>query len=107
MLILDQLKKRGIALANRCFLCGEEEETIDHLLIHRSKDRLLWDLFLAIIGVNWVFPMTIKEILLSWHATFVGKKRKNVWMTASLNIFWTIWHKRNNIAFDNKEFSEG
>ena len=78
MLILDQLKKRERALANRCFLCGEEEETVDHLLIHRSKARLLWDPFLAIIGVNWVFPMMVKEILLSWHVTFVGKKHKNV-----------------------------
>ena len=32
---LDQLKRRGVTLANRCFLCEEEEEekSIDHLLI--------------------------------------------------------------------------
>ena len=37
---LDQLKKRGIPLVNRCFLCEENEETIDHLLIHclRAKE---------------------------------------------------------------------
>ena len=34
VLTLEQLKKRGRALANRCFLCGEREETIDHLLLH-------------------------------------------------------------------------
>ena len=32
ILTLDQLKRRDRALANRCFLCKEEEETIEHLL---------------------------------------------------------------------------
>ena len=36
VLTLDQLKKRGRDLANRCFLCGKDEETIDHLLLHCS-----------------------------------------------------------------------
>ena len=52
MLTLDQLKKRGRALANRCFLGGKDEETVDHLLLHCSMARLLWDLLLAIFGVN-------------------------------------------------------
>ena len=52
MLTLDQLKKRGRSLANRCFLCGEGEETADHLLIHCSKAKILWDLLLAIFDVN-------------------------------------------------------
>ena len=31
MLTLDQLKRRGRLFAIRCFLCEEEEESIDHL----------------------------------------------------------------------------
>ena len=50
VLTLDQIKKRGRALANRCFLCGKDEETIDHLLLHCPVARLLWDLLLAIFG---------------------------------------------------------
>ena len=45
VLTLDQLKRRGRALANRCFLCEEDEETIEHMLIHCSKARMVWDLF--------------------------------------------------------------
>ena len=27
-------------------------------------------------GVNWVFRLFVKETLLSWHGSFVGKCRK-------------------------------
>ena len=55
VLTLDQLKKRGWILANRCFLCCEEEETIDHILIHCTRARVLWELLFALFGVTWVF----------------------------------------------------
>ena len=69
------LKRRGRILANRCFLC-EEEETVDHLLLHCLKSKLMWDLLLAIVGVNWVLPLIIREAFLSWSESFVGKKKK-------------------------------
>ena len=105
ILTLHMLKRCTRALANICFLCKEKEETIDHLLLHCSKSRLLWDLLLAIVGVNWVFPLIVREALLSWNGSFVGKKHKKAWMVAPLMIFWTIWRERNNIVFDNKVFS--
>ena len=74
MLTLDQLKRKGITLVNSCFLCEEEEETIDHLLIHCSKAKMLWNLFLAIMDYNWVFPFTVRQALLAWQSASVGKK---------------------------------
>ena len=56
VLTLDQLKRRGMTFANRCFMCEVEEETIDHLLIHCKSAKMLWDLFLSIDGFSWVFP---------------------------------------------------
>ena len=44
VLTLDQLKGMGRALANTCFLCGEGKETVNHLLVHCSKARVLQDL---------------------------------------------------------------
>ena len=52
ILTLGMLKRHGKVLANRCFLYKEMEETVDHLLLHCSKARLLWNLLLAIVGVN-------------------------------------------------------
>ena len=84
MLTLDQLKRRGIPLVNRCFLCEEEEETIDHLLMHCSRAKMLWNLFLAIMDYNWVFPLTVRQ---SQQSASVGKKRKRVWLAAPLCLF--------------------
>ena len=53
--MLDQLKRRGRALANRRFLCKEDEGDINHFLVHYKKARMLWDLFLSIVGTCWVF----------------------------------------------------
>ena len=47
-LTLDMVQKRGRALANRCFMCLEKEEIIDHLLLHCSKTRVLWDLLFTL-----------------------------------------------------------
>ena len=64
VLTLDQLKKRGWTLANRCFLCYAEEESIDHILIHCIKARVLWELLFALFGVIWVLPYLVKDTLL-------------------------------------------
>ena len=86
LLTQDQLKRRGRSLANRCFLCCEEE-TIDHMLVQCEKARLLWQLLLAIVGVSWVFPKSICDSLLSWKGSFVGKKHKKAWMVAPSTFF--------------------
>ena len=87
ILTLDQLKRRGRVLANRYFLCEEDEETVDYLSVHCPKTKILWDLLLAIMGVNRAFPYSIREVLLSWHSLFVGNRRKRVWMAAPFAYF--------------------
>ena len=52
ILTLDQLQKRGIPLANRCYLCLEQEETVDHLHIHCIKTISLWELLFSLFLVT-------------------------------------------------------
>ena len=59
---MDQLKKRGWSLLNRCFLCCTVEESIYYILIHCTKIRVLW----VVIYSLWCD--------ISWHGSFVGKK---------------------------------
>ena len=102
MLTLDQLKRRGMTFANRCFMCEEEEETIDHLLIHCKFAKMLWDLFLSIVGISWVFPHSVLHTLLAWQGCAVGKKRKKIWLAAPLCLFWNLWRARNRLVFENE-----
>ena len=46
-----------------------------------------------------MFPETVKEVLLSWKGSFVGKKKKKIWRSIPLFIFWTVWKERNRLAF--------
>ena len=55
VLTLDQLKIRGRKLTNRCFLCEDDEETIDYLLVHCLNARMLGSFFwlwLASVGFS-------------------------------------------------------
>ena len=105
VLTLDQLKRRERALANRCFLC-EENEDINHLLLHCKKAKMLWDVLLSICGASWVFPKSVIQMLLSWQGATVGKKRKKIWMAAPICLFWTVWHNRNLLVFEDKVTSD-
>ena len=103
MLTLDHLKRRGWSLANTCFLCLEEEETIDRILIHCVKARVLWNLVFSLFGMLWTLPSSVKDMLLGWHDSLVGKRRKKLWRTAPLCLSWTVWKERNRRAFGNEE----
>ena len=105
MLTLDRLQKRGWQFPNCCFLCGCEEETVNHILIHCIVVRVLWDIVLGLSGVQWVFPETVKGVLTSWRGPFVGKKRKKIWKSIPLCIFWTVWKERNRLAFRGGELN--
>ena len=75
-LTLEQLQRRGYSMANRYFLCLSEVETVNHLLLHCVKTRVLWNLLFSLFGVAWVLSCSVKETLLGWHGAFVGKTRK-------------------------------
>ena len=48
---------------------------------------------------------SVRETLLGWTGSFVGKKHKIVWRAGPLCIFWTVWKTRNRIAFEDEVLS--
>ena len=89
-------------MANRCYLCLSKEESIDHILLHCELARSLWNLLFSLLEMLWVLPYSIREMLLGWLGSCVGKKRKKVWLSAPLCLFWIVWKERNNSAFENE-----
>ena len=68
---------------------SSEEESIDHILLHCELARSLWNLF-SLFGVSWVLPSSVREALLGWLGSCVGKKRKKVWLSTPLCLFWIV-----------------
>jgi len=52
----DKLKRRNYTSRSRCSMCLEEEESVDHLLMHCRWASSLWDLSLSLMGASWVQP---------------------------------------------------
>ena len=73
---MDNLKRRGMTVANRCFLCEEDEKTINHLLIHCRSAKMGWDCLFSIGGISWVFSHSVLHTLLAWQGVAVGKSGK-------------------------------
>ena len=76
LLTLDQLKRRGWNIPNRCHLWKREEKTTFRLFLFCSKARMLQNSVYSLFGVQWVLHSSIKRNLLYWHGSYVGKKRK-------------------------------
>ena len=61
---------------------------MDHLFLHCGKTRVLWELLFSLFGVNWTMSGSVRDMLLGWIGTFVGKRRKKVWQPAPICLFW-------------------
>ena len=105
ILTCDQLRKRGLSLASCCPLCLESEKSVDHLLLHCSKTRVLWDLLFSLFGVSWILAAIVKDFLLGWKGIFLPKEKRGVWNAGPLCILWTVWKTRNGIVFREEVLS--
>ena len=90
-------------MVNSCFLCKEEEGFINHILLYCSLVKILWQLLFDLFGVHWVQVAMVKEALLGWPSSFMGRRRKKVWRVAPLNLFWTFERREISKSFENKE----
>lgn len=53
----------------------------------------------CLVGLCWVFPKTVKEILLSWRGSFVERKRKKFLKSIPICTFWEVLKERNRTTF--------
>lgn len=97
------LLKRGWQLLNRCFLCGLEEETVHHILLHFSMVRHLWEIIFALFFFKWVFPKTD----LSWEIIFALSRGK-IWEKLGnqfLCVFFGQFRKKNRMTFKDQSLA--
>jgi hypothetical protein len=66
ILTLDNLRKRQVIVINRCGMCKSSEETVDHLLCIIRLPLLCGMPFLVTLGVAWVIPRCVVDLLACW-----------------------------------------
>jgi len=82
----DKLKRRNFSGPSRCSMCLEEEESMDHLLVHCQWVSSLWDLSLF-DGVSWIQPSNVSDVVVAWR-----RRMKRSWILRVWNVvLLAIW----------------
>ena len=79
-------------------MCKNADETVDHLLLHCLIARQIRGFVFQFVGINWVLPSHVSEVLCGWWNWF-GRRCSGVWNLIPSCLMWTIWRERNNALF--------
>ncbi|WMV20535.1 hypothetical protein MTR67_013920, partial [Solanum verrucosum] len=101
----EGLKKRGFHLCSKCYMCGEESETINHFFLHCKLTGQLWRIFLNLKGIMWVMPRDTLEVLECWNKYSTQSEQKERWKIIPACIWWTVWKERNQRCFEDNHSS--
>lgn len=101
ILTIDNLRKRDFYLPNRCYLCLNNEESVNHMFIHCPFVLPIWGMFFQMWGLNWVFPQDIQDYFKSWNYPTNNPTIRNLWKFSFAHILWGIWKERNKKLFKN------
>lgn len=96
----EQLWARGRIVVSICSLCGSDAESTEHLFFRCNFARALWSWFGNILDCS-VDCSSIQSILTLCKQNW-SSQIGDIIVAGIINIFWTIWHCRNKIKFDNK-----
>jgi hypothetical protein len=97
-------KIRGMIMANRCWLCESDEESVDHLLLHCKVATALWNTIFSMIGVSWVMPGSVRELFAYWWPGGCSRSAV-VWKMVPLCLMWCVWRERNVRCFEDSSRS--
>ncbi|CAN1832347.1 Putative ribonuclease H protein At1g65750 [Linum perenne] len=106
ILTIDNLKRRGFQMPNRCSLCFCEEESVNHIFILCPFSTRVWRLLSSKLSFSGPFAAEATDFISSWK----GMNCVIPFQLASKVIlhcfFWFIWWERNNRIFRDSPGSE-
>ena len=86
-----------------CELPPRDEEIVEHLLLHCSMARELWDMVFTIFGIQWVMPRRVVDLLHCWQDHFGWHQSVEIWKAIPPCLMWCIWNERNARKFEGCE----
>lgn len=82
-------------------MCMGEEELVDHLFIHCSTVRKVWNLFFFHLNVSWSFLNMVRD-LFSKHWIKDLESVPKSFGAICLGLSWGMWKERNKRIFEDK-----
>lgn len=96
--VIENLNKRGCRNCELCPVCGEEIETIDHMLIQCRVAWEIWSLSIKQDNFHLLRSSTTYD-LLSYSLHEASEDPGN---NFPFFLGWRIWKARNKLVFENK-----
>ena len=103
ILTLDNLKKRGFFIVNHCVLCKNDEESVDHIMLHCPFSSMVWDKIWYFMSLDWVPHVTIQLFFLSWKAPSKNHLIIKLWDLILPFFCWGVWKECNDRIFKGVE----
>jgi hypothetical protein len=98
----DRLARRGLPHPDRCPLCDQEDDTIQHLLTSCVVARQVWFSLFSTLNLSTLAPRQQDNNFAKWWRKVSRKiskeKRKGLNSLIILGA-WSIWKHRNDCIF--------
>eukprot|EP00253_Pinus_taeda_P020455 PITA_20455 len=112
ILIVENLRKKGIHGPFVCVLCQEEEESTQHLFLNCVIARQCWKQIISPLDLNIDSIEQLSPLNKNWTDSYpYAKKNKvaimSVWKCLPSTLCWHIWLVRNKCIFKGKKPSSG
>jgi hypothetical protein len=105
VLTIDNLRKHQLVLLDWCCMCKEAGESIDHLFLHCNIARELWNFVFTLLGLQWVMPRHVVELLACWSGCLCRVSPTALWGLIPHCLLWVIWRERNARSFEDTAHS--
>ena len=105
ILTADNLRRRGLGLVSWCCMCKADGESVDHLLLHCSFVKELWDMIFALFVLQWVMPRRVVDMFACWQGSLGHHKNIVIGKAIPHRVMWCIWGERNARTFEGCELS--
>ncbi|XP_021995203.1 uncharacterized protein LOC110892342 [Helianthus annuus] len=100
---MDTLKKRNIDRGDQtCVLCGDCDETVEHLFTSCSLSSMVWSIISSWCKIPVIWAFSVKDLLESHEFSGLNGKKKEIVQGIIIFGCWSIWKARNDFRFNDK-----
>jgi len=98
------LSRRGMDIPTiRCVICGDMNETGDHIVMCCSMAKEIWSLVERWWSISIPIMHSVNEIFIWLDNVKISLKCKQALKVVVTAVAWTIWDYRNKTIFDTKK----